>query len=279
MSGPNRTASEAFADMDTEALRSLLMLEMDAEGEIDLARVQSITDILAQREHIEVPDVDADWETFQDNFSSAEPLYTPEQEAPKAVRASGLKALRRGAFLAALVAVMIIGATLTAQATEFDLWGAVAKWTSETFRFVYDQFGDEDQEKAVAIDPSLQPLWDAMQDCGVEHPLLPTVLPEGYVQADFMVEPAMGLVMGTYQRGEEQLIQLQIHLDAQNNVVVEKNDTTPDVYVWNETEFYIVTNYGQSVATWTSGLCVYMMFASTETELYQMIESIPGEGT
>lgn len=279
MSGPDRAELDRLRAMDTEALRSLLLIEMSADEELNIAQIQTISDILAEREQIEVPDTNEAWREFQEIYRSSEPLYTLEQEAPKSVHKTKLRGLRRLAILAAVVASLLAGASLTAYAAEYDLWGAVAKWTNDTFSFVYEHLSGHSETSKPCIAPELQPLWDAMLDAGVEEPLLPTMLPDGYKQVDFVDEKSQGFLYVMYQSGEKNIIQMQVHLDAiERGVSLEKSEVSPDLYVWNNIECYIVTNFGQKNATWTSDSDVYMISGATESELYQMIESIPMEG-
>lgn len=65
--GPDRTNNTSLRNMDTEALRSLLMMELSAEGDLNIEKIQEITDIIAEREQLDVPDVDASWKDFQNN--------------------------------------------------------------------------------------------------------------------------------------------------------------------------------------------------------------------
>ena len=45
--GPDRTNNTSLRNMDTEALRSLLMMELSAEGDLNIEKIQEITDIIA----------------------------------------------------------------------------------------------------------------------------------------------------------------------------------------------------------------------------------------
>lgn len=48
--GPDTMHGKSLQAMDTATLRTMLMMELRAEGELDVARIQEITDILADRE-------------------------------------------------------------------------------------------------------------------------------------------------------------------------------------------------------------------------------------
>ena len=273
--GPDRTNHTSLRNMDTEALRTLLMMELNAAGELDIEKIQEITDIIAEREQLDVPDVTASWEDFQNQYRSTEPLHTLDQEQPVTPnRTSKHKALRRVFLVAAVLASLLLGATLTAQAADYDLWGAVAQWTSETFGFAFQP----NHTKMDAVSPELQPLWNAMEDAGISAPLLPTYLPEEYRQVELTEDQKQDFWCAAYQTTENELIQIQMK-SAENGAwsTLLKDADDPKVYIWNETEYYIMTNMGNWSATWSSNPYEYSIFCPSEQELYQMIESIHKE--
>lgn len=273
--GPDRTNHTSLRNMDTEALRALLMMELSAEGELNIEKIQEITDIIAEREQLDVPDVNASWEDFQNQYRSSEPLHTLDQEQPiSPARKSKHRALRRVFLVAAVLASLLLGATLTAQAADYDLWGAVAQWTSETFGFAYQQ----NHAKTDAISPELQPLWNAMEDAGISAPLLPTELPEEYRQVELMEEKEQEFWGAAYCSEPDLVIQIQAQKGQNGNwSMLQKDEDTPERYVWDGIEFYIMTNMGRWVAVWSSDGYEYSISGTNESEMYQMLESIHRE--
>ena len=273
--GPDRTNNTSLRNMDTEALRSLLMMELSAEGELNIEKIQEITDIISEREQLDVPDVDASWEDFQNQYRSTEPLHTLDQEQPvPPTRKSKHKALRRVFLVAAVLASLLLGATLTAQAADYDLWGAVAQWTSETFGFAFQQ----SDKKMDAVSPELQPLWSAMEDAGIPNPLLPTYLPEEYRQDELTEDQNQKFWSAAYQSANDLFIQIQVQ-KGQNGAwsMLQKDEDMPERYVWDGIEFYIMTNMGRWVAVWSNEEFEYYISVTNESEMYQMFESIHRE--
>lgn len=274
--GPDRTNHTSLRNMDTEALRSLLMMELSAEGELNIEKIQAITDIIAEREQLDVPDVNASWEDFQNQYRSTEPLHTLDQEQPVTPnRKPKHTALRRVFLVAAVLASLLLGATLTAQAADYDLWGAVAQWTSETFGFAFQQNNAEKDAAEDTVSPELQPLWNAMQDAGISEPLLPTYLPEEYRQAELTENSAQGFWSAAYHADPDRLLTIQVQY-GQSPMwsMLQKDNGAPDCYTWNGIDFYIMTNMGQWVAAWSSNQYAYLISCLDEAEIYEMIESI-----
>lgn len=277
--GPDRTNNTSLRNMDTEALRSLLIMELNAEGELNLEKIQEITDIIAEREQLDVPDVDASWKDFQNQYRSTEPLHTLDQEQPTTPRVHSKRKIFRKLFLvAAVLTSLFVGATLTAQAAEYDLWGAVAQWTSETFGFAFQRKDAKADAAEDVISPELQPLWTSMQEAGVPDPLLPLYLPEEYQQIELIEDKTQGFWSAAYQASSDSLIQIQVQSGKTGAwSILQKDAGRPTCYEWDNTEFYIMTNMGQWVATWSNDQYAYLIFGSNEAEIYEMIESIHKE--
>lgn len=279
LNGPNSMRGESFRMMDTAALRVLLAMEMETDGELNIERIQEISDILAERDQITVPDVDQAWEDFQQNYTFSEPLHTleqddpqPEQPVSKPQTKSKRKKLFHIGMVAAILAAFVIGVTVTTQAT--SIWEAVAKWTSETFGF---SLGDKDALSQVGIElvnEELAPLWNTMLESDVPDLQLPTYLPDGFEQIEFTEDNENGFWCAAYQL-EDDVIQIQVRQSPEDGwSIFQKNDADPEVYLWNNTEFFVMENLGQWIASWTSGQYEYAIYVHSEPELYLMIKSV-----
>ena len=130
--------------------------------ESDIDAILYIMEVIEQRNQ-ELPvsdfkDVDRAWDSFNQNyrFSSSEerPLFDlddePQQNATSdkpqilqpALRSNARpyrRVLRTAGILAAVIAVLL-ATSLTAYALGFDLWGAIASWTKETFGFRSEEY-------------------------------------------------------------------------------------------------------------------------------------------
>ena len=278
LNGPNPMRGESLRMMDTAALRALLAMEMETDGEPNIDRIQEISDILAERDQITIPDVDKAWEDFQQNYTYSEPIHTLEQDDPQPISSEPRKKrLKRfGIGLIAAVLIVTLGATISASAFNFDIFKAVAKWTSETFGFAFEDADSAPDAQEGNMNEALIPLWDALIEGGISDPRLPTYLPEGFEQTE-ITDSGDGFWCAAYQSGDD-MIHIQIsRVKGVNNARVQKDDIEPDPYIWNDIEFYIMTNMGEWVATWSSGSYEYYLSGSSESELKQMIKSIHEE--
>ena len=274
--GSDKVHEKSLQAMDTAALHSLLLMELSADGELNDARIQEISNIIAEREQFVAPDVDAAWEDFQQNYMNSEPLHTLEQDDPQPKKSVPKRKIwKRSFLLAAILVVLFIGATVTTHATNF--WEAVAKWTSETFGF---SFGDSESLPQTGVklkNEELAPLWNAMIEGGVPDPQLPTYLPKGFKQIEITADGEHGVWCAAYQL-EDGLIHIQVQqTQGETWAEVQKDNVDPEIYTWNETDFYIMTNMGQWTVTWTRGRFAYLISGASEPEMYTMIKSIHKE--
>ncbi len=274
--GSDKVREKSFQAMDTAALHSLLLMELSADGELNDARIQEISNIIAEREQFVAPDVDAAWEDFQQNYMYSEPLHTLEQDDLQPKKSvSKRKIWKRSFLLAAILVVLFVGATVTTHATNF--WEVVAKWTSETFGF---SFGDSESSSQTGVklkNEELAMLWDALKDSGILMPQIPSDIPVGYKQVELTINNEDGFWCAAYQAGTD-MIHIQVYRSQEGEGSrFQKDNPDPEIYMWNGTEFYIMTNMNQWVATWSSGSYEYYLSGASEPELYQMIESIHKE--
>ena len=279
LNGPNPMRGESLRMMDTAALRALLAMEMETDGEPNIDRIQEISDILAERDQITIPDVDKAWEDFQQNYTYSEPIHTLEQDDPQPISSEPRKKrLKRfGIGLIAAVLIVTLGATISASAFNFDIFKAVAKWTSEAFGFAFEDADSAPDAQEGNMNEALIPLWDALIEGGISDPRLPTYLPEGFEQTDLKNSSEVGFWSAAYESGDD-LILIQVQR-TQNETwsELQKDGNDPELYVWNGIEFYIMTNMEQCVVTWSSGRYEYYLSGVSEPEMYQMIKSIHKE--
>lgn len=114
-----------------------------------------------------------------------------------------------------------------------------------------------------------------MEDAGISAPLLPTYLPEEYRQDELTEDQNQAFWSAAYQSENDLFIQIQVQ-KGQNGAwtMLQKDEATPECYVWDGIEFYIMTNMGKSVATWSNEQYTYLISASNQAEIYKMIESV-----
>ena len=133
-----RTDDLSYCDtMTTEELEEILRLdaEMPEGQESDTEKILYIMEVLAQRNkqnsHTGNTALKA-YESFKQHYMSETdsniiPVKTTHRRMPRWVR--------RLAATAAVIAILLVGSSVTAKAFGFNLWRTVIQWTQETFHF------------------------------------------------------------------------------------------------------------------------------------------------
>ena len=287
--GTERRDYSHYDQMSTAELERLLRLDFQLSEETpsDLDAILYISDLLAKRNG--PSDADAAWAQFQSkyrpyadgsslyDFGDREnhPISEAAQRPPSPVRPRPARRLRRLAVLAALLAACLLGA-IAARAAGVDIWGAIARWTDETFFFVStgsDAPSGSGAEEALAqIQASLKPLGMANW--------FPAWYPDGFVPGELEVNEQLDSVSAhvTFQ-GEDKFYSLVlIHYTQPPNGTgtFEKDDTPVEEYVHNGQTFYILSNVNTLTATASTGEFMTMICgALTREEIKSVIDSIP----
>lgn len=276
--------------MSTAELEQLLRLNFQAseDGVSDLDAILYISDLLAERNG--PCDSDAAWQQFQTqyrpyadgrslyDFADEEAPFPSETKRPSSAPSGAgnrsSRRLRRLAVLAAVLAALLLGG-MVAQAAGVDVWGVIAQWTDETFRFVS---GDSDDTSGAGQEDA-GPYHSVLQSIGMDG-LFPTWCPDGFTSGELGITELHNSVSAhvTYF-GEDRTYSVVIDHFTQpqsNTGTFEKDDTPVEEYDHNGQIFYILSNLDTLTATTYDG--EYMTMISgilTREEIKAIIDSIP----
>jgi len=281
--------------LSTTYLEGILRADIESSEGGDEDMILYILEVIEQRKKNNQTgvfyDVDEAWEEFQDHYIGLEaPLYpaaisgsdsefdqgtvisvsppgsTEVKHRQSAPRRTSRTFLKRLILVAATIGVLLAG-MVTAQAVGMDVFGALAKWTDEVFRFVlptgeYDEQGTE--LKQAAITPDAQELHDALQsaldECGITEDLAPTWFPEGCAMVDgpevtetgymwkafckYLDYDETSFVLTVQRYDEPAFPQLES---------TEKDSSSVEPYIANGRLFYIMSNNHLLNAVWSDG--------------------------
>ena len=250
---------ELLEQLSTERLLDLLQADFDAADEGDDELTLQILEVIEKREHEmgNFCDVDAAWRDFQKYFNTPDgegrSLYPTRDPELKTVRddcPSRQKRFLRKFLPVAVAALVALSTMAAAQAFGFDIFGALARWTDETFHFIA---GTEASAMGVvdpASDALRQSVQDALDRAGIDLPA-PSWYPEGTVLArDIEVikdkDSAMVLCDLLYVDGSFNIVVLQQY--TADNILensYEKSFSEVEEYSSNGRLFYIMSNWGR----------------------------------
>ncbi len=276
-----------FDWMTTQELQQILRDDLESTGgeASDVDMILYVSGLLAARRKPGEASAAAarSWESFQAHYAPEAREYEspiPFETAARAKPKGGMKWWPRAIAAAAMVA-LIIGSTLTAKAFGCDLWDIIVKWTQETFHIGYDGDIEESRNPNSTDTQVFLGLQTLIDDYDIEVPLIPTWIPEGYVEVSIKYQdtPKQRQFSALYQKGEDMIrIRIADYLEG-NPAEVEQSDSLLEVYSVQGVDYYIFDNFDQLRAVWINGRYeCYIMGALSKEELKQMIDSIGKDG-
>ena len=172
------------------------------------------------------------------------------------------KASRWKSPVAAVVAVLVVlGSLVTAQALGIDVFGAIARWTDETFRFTSPSQNETDPDADIQNSNDQSPdgeytsLQDALDACGIKQNVIPQYLPEGFALENVSVStlPSMVDVDATYTSNDRWFRLVITRYNSPETVgqtIFEKDSEDIILYEKDGITVYIMSNNQSHTAVW-----------------------------
>ena len=273
-----REGLSRYDSMSTEELQEILRKHThgELETEPDTQDLFEIMEVLSKRRQEENPQA---FRSDEEAFAEFKQYYMPKEEnvsrQPKKFRFP-TRLLRTVAAVLAIVLVLTVGMTVTANAFRFDIWGKIASWTKEIFHFS-DVSGPDVTEPDKTDSAEFGQLRNALNEYEIDERIAPTWLPDGYKHKDIMVtaSPKMRSIHAVYENNNVELIiriRQTIGVPAKQ---VEKNDDLIEIYAANGVDYYIFSNTDSFQVAWSVGEFECLITSSiTVEELKAMIDSI-----
>ena len=277
------TSTRDFSHLDklsTEELQEILrqdsLLDDDSS---DIDTILYITNLLASRASSsdDSKDVEAAWKSFKENYypyiSDPEPLYSFDSPEDKVVKAKSRRPSRvmKTLSVAAVLAVVIISGSLTASAFGYNLWGAVAEWTRDTFGFTQSSQNN-------GIYP-FENLRDALAAYDIDEPIVPQWIPDGYGEDTVQAAetPDSKIIVAVSKYGSKEIkLEVKIFDDPSNrHWLYEMFEDDVEKYFSNGIDFYIMKNDDFTRVSWAVGNNECSILCSLKPkEIYRMVDSI-----
>ena len=278
---------EKFAKYDamsTDELQQLLRDDASkSEGaESDTEALFYVMEVLAKRRQArnEGKSPAEALESFKKNYYTENDISSVSESTTAAFKPSSRGRWRRGLIATAAMLVIVIGSSITANAMGFDLWEVIAKWTQETFHFGYAGQVDESDIPSSNYSNSCASLQEALDKRNIIAPLVPTWIPDGYIEGDVRVteSPIQRLFRANYEFGDSVIvIRIADYLDGHPSQI-EQSDSLLEVYTHDGIDYYIFSNYDQLKTVWINGKYECSIFGPLSiSETKEIIDSIKKE--
>ena len=279
MSELNKCAEFSHYDsMTTEELQEILRKHANGElqTEPDTDELYYIMEVLARRRGEQDPQAfRSDEEALADFRKNYMPKAMQTGRA-KVVRFPN-RAFRVAAAVLAIVLILVVGTSVTAEAFHVDIWGKVATWTKEIFQFTDNPQGTTAANPEKDNSLELASLQAALDQHEITEKIAPTWLPDGYVNKDLQImeTPRVRNISAVYEKeGSDLIIKIRQTIGVQAPQV-EKNDDFIEACVIDGVEYYIFSNTETLQAAWSIGEFECLMIGKiTLEEMKKMIDSI-----
>ena len=269
-----------FDKLSTEELQEIIRQDSFLDDDSsDIDAILYITDLLVKRSDSSnnSKDVEAAWKSFKENYypyiSDPEPLYSFDSPEDKVVKAKPrhLSRAMRTLSVAAVLAVVIISGSLTASAFGYNLGGAVAEWTRDTFGFTQSSQNN-------GIYP-FENLRDALAAYDIDEPIVPQWIPDGYGEDTVQAAetPDSKIIVAVSKYGSKEIkLEVKIFDDPSNrHWLYEMFEDDVEKYFSNGIDFYIMKNDDFTRVSWAVGNNECSILCSLKPkEIYRMVDSI-----
>lgn len=289
---PLKSELKFLERLSIEELEALLKLSGDPD-DVELLFDTVVEEVVAREKENptgRLPDVDTAWDELQmmyqdipvkggllpsksEGTGSAgenDPALLVEPTADRPKRILLRKVMRTAAVMAAAIA-LCLALMVGAQATGVDVFGALARWTDETFRF---EAWSAEPDYCEALHDTIQEALDAQ---GISGEFVPTWYPNGFSITNTMtMEDELGVsirILLSNKAGDSIAISIEQYkqkgfVDPQ---IFEIEAETVEEYLSNGKTYYIFANKDSITATWSNGIILQKIWGGLTLQEFRTI--------
>lgn len=300
MSELNQLSNSKYAYLGRLSLEELLDLlsvaPIPAGSPEQEAYVDALKEAIIEKENKNptgfFPDPDQQWEQFvthylpcaeEDAFepdcmegAAFEHASQPSPEVPPK-RARRFSQIWRTLLVAAAAVGCMFVIMVTAQASGLDVFGAMARWTKDTFSFrqVPDDNEATDNPDGKGGTGGQKQSYSSLQEALDEYELLqvhePDQLPSGFVMKECIVEYSdvpYSIVFHADYVDESNYIAIKIMAyNGKPTMLIQKTDETPETIEFNGITFYLIDNLKNSMVAWYDDTYEYYVGGTLDKDI------------
>nr|WP_326184795.1 DUF4367 domain-containing protein [uncultured Oscillibacter sp.] len=260
------------------------LLLQPAEGDIDSDQLDRLLDALEKIDPAPedgVPDTEESLKRFHERYAD---LFSKDEASPAGASEASPEKRRShiATFKFALIAAVLVFmlGSVAAQAFGLNVSGAIARWTSEVFRFQSEEIPYATirfQPLEEGEEASYDTLEEAVDAFGITAPIAPTWVPERFTLTGVTATNRSGgvLIYADYACDDE-YFQIRYSETANGNFkVLEKEEAYMGIYTSGKICHYLMSDLGWQKVFWQNGELECQMFGSvSEQEIKDIIDSI-----
>lgn len=278
-------SARPYRKLSTEELQNKLRCMTFAEGELDMEQTDGILSELKYR-NANAPAQTAEdaWLEFQAVYADLEPDYAECAFTPSTAERGKTRRCKRGLVMIAATIAALLVSFVTVQASGLDVWGAIARWTTELFGLgapAEQELVVDGKWPEINLDPAktFSSLQEALDTYGESEIAAPTWVPDRYKLNDVVVS-----------RNHVWLDFAAVYLDTEQNCLVisycssddaafaayEKVAANPDMVKLNDQAYYSIDNSENISIIWSTAHFECLITGPLdEAEGLQILDSIP----
>ena len=290
----------------TSQLKELLRADVESLTNNNVDLILHILEVIEQREKgnaaENIPEVAEALAEFQEYYNIPEgegqtlfPCTLDDEKAPRdeshnyAKGFSNAKAIRshrvvRYGLVAVIAVAILLGGMVSVQAAGIDVFGALGRWTAETFHFETGSLDtDTSMNSDKAEDEYVSQMRSALESHGISTEYAPTWYPDGFesISTDFLSDDLGDTLYFSFKNEEDHFFNIKItHYFSESYVekhIFEKDDAPVEKYVSGEKLFYIFSNINTVTATWSDGVFLETISGDLSIEEVKTIIDSIGE--
>ena len=268
--------------MSTEALQAFLREDASKPmgEESDTKEILYVMEVLAGRRKAQTGGKNPAeaLASFKHNYYKENETSFISESVPVVRKRSNSGHWKRGLIAAvAAICILMLGNSITVRAVGFDLFATIAKWTQETFHFGQAGQPDESDAPSPNFAYPCASLQEALDNYDVSLPLVPTWLPDGYMESDFKIldTPKQRMFQTKYQNGDRTIIvKIAEHLNS-SPMQIEQSESLLEIYPSSGIEYYIFDNHDMLNTVWIrENFECYISGAVSISTMKEIIDSI-----
>ena len=266
----NRTGRDyddmTLEELQREAWETLIDTDrIDGPLTVELEKIREALNRKRPVEYLYTPE--ESWERFLERCADEEEIAPGSIRAAQtknAARPGRYRTVLRTALVAAVVVVLLAGATFAAGSFGYDLWAWVPRWNAAAERY-----------EPVAAETDGKPIPAALAELGITEPLYPTHLPEGFVITESHISEDPLVLMEQYARGDKRLSITVTPIKGFETVVYQKGGKSAQEYATGTVVHYVFETENTVTAIWyTKHYATTISGNITREEIKGIIDSI-----
>jgi hypothetical protein len=180
--------------------------------------------------------------------------------------------------LIAAIIIVMISCMITAQAFGVDVFGAIARWSEETFKF--EAPVDTAASTNTTLSQDFPSLHEALKAYGIKEMVVPNRFPTGYQMSILNISTTSDSTkfQAAYENGDKFFSITVWQLDSieqANSHTFEKDNSDVSIYEYGNIKHYLMSNNEQTRVTWINANIMCAISGDlSEEEFKDMIKSI-----